>query len=81
MIYQDAFVSRISLDAGEKAEYVCRNRANGSYIIVASGSCAIADQVLDPRDAMGVMQASSIPFQAISHTEILVFEVPMIDEE
>ena len=81
MIYQDAFVSRISLDAGEKAEYICRNKVNGSYIIVVSGSCVIADETLDPRDAIGVMQASSIPFQAISHTQILVFEVPMIDEE
>lgn len=81
MIHQDAFVSRISLDSGEKAEYLCRNKVNGSYIVVIEGSCIVADETLDARDAIGVMQASAIPFQAISDTEILVFEVPMIDEE
>lgn len=76
-INQDAFVSRVSLDAGREVEYALKLPENGVYIFVTKGSVCVDDQDLADRDALGIWDTKKVAIKAIIPSEFLIFEVPM----
>lgn len=76
-INQDAYVSRAVLDKGKEVEYTLKHPGNGIYIFVVKGSVRVADTDLADRDAIGIVDAKGITILATSHSELLIFEVPM----
>ncbi len=77
-IYQDAWFHISKLDKGVTLTYVLKQRGNGVYAFVLSGSLVVDGQVLDQRDGLGIVQTDSFMIEATSNeAEILLIEVPM----
>jgi quercetin 2,3-dioxygenase len=78
-INQDAFFNLANFDKNHKATYFVNMPAqNGLYIFVISGQLAIAGQTLDARDGMGVWDIKELEIEALSTTEFLIMELPII---
>lgn len=77
-INQDAYVSRVVLDVGKGVEYSLKRPRSGIYVFVVSGSVRVGDNDLTSRDAIGIVDAEEISVSATTSSEILIFEVPMI---
>ncbi len=78
LIHQDAFISRASFDAGKTHTYAFNIKTNGVYIFVIKGSIVVNEYTLDERDALGVYEVSEIQIVAKTHTQYLIFEVPLM---
>lgn len=76
-IHQDAYISRLTLDAGHPLEYTLKGSGHGTYFFVVEGSAAIAGEWLGPRDAIGVENADRVALSAGGKTVALAIEVPM----
>jgi redox-sensitive bicupin YhaK (pirin superfamily) len=77
MIYQDAFVSRGSVWTGKTLTYRPYISTNGVYIMLVSGGVVVEEQVLWPKDALGVWGEESIMLSAQEDSDVLFIEVPM----
>lgn len=76
-INQDAYVSRIVLDAEREVKYTLKHPENGIYIFVVNGSARVAGHDLSDCDALGIIDAKEILISATTPAELLIFEVPM----
>lgn len=77
MIQQDAWISFLTLQAGESAEYILRTPGNGVYFLVVEGKGDIGGQVCSRRDAVGIEEADKVAVRATETSYILAIEVPM----
>lgn len=77
LINQDAYISRVTLDAGRNVEYALKRPLNGIYVFMVSGSAVVAGNSLTDRDAVGITDAKEILISATTPSELLVFDVPM----
>ncbi|MES2810073.1 MAG: pirin family protein [Bacteroidota bacterium] len=77
-INQDATFSIGEFEAGKSISYDIKRAGNGAYIFVLDGSIKINDQVLNKKDALGVVDTSSITIDIQANTRVLVLEVPML---
>lgn len=77
LINQDAYISRVSLDAGKEVEYALKRPLNGIYVFVVKGSISVAGHDLSDRDAIGLVDTKEILISAVVPSEVLIFEVPM----
>jgi hypothetical protein len=80
MIHQDAYIHRIAVAEGETVAYALKRPENGAYVFVISGELTVAGQALGPRDALGIADEATIALQATSAADVLVIEVPMLEE-
>jgi redox-sensitive bicupin YhaK (pirin superfamily) len=76
-INQDAFLSRVDLDANYSIKYDNYLPGNGVYIFVIKGSIEINRITLHKRDALGISETDSFEITATSDAQILAIEVPM----
>jgi redox-sensitive bicupin YhaK (pirin superfamily) len=77
-IHQDAYISRIALDAGELHTYTLKNPNHGVYFFVMQGKVSIAGTLLANRDGIGVQDASDVALSTDDErTMVLAIEVPM----
>jgi redox-sensitive bicupin YhaK (pirin superfamily) len=76
-INQDAFLSRVDLDAEYSIRYDNYLPGNGVYIFVIEGSIEINRITLHKRDALGISETDSFEITATSNAQILAIEVPM----
>lgn len=76
-INQDAYFSLSDISAGTNLEYHIKHKNNGAYIFLIEGNIEIGSQVLNRRDALGVMDIESIMISAKSNAQVLIIEVPM----
>ena len=76
-INQDAYFSLGHFDAGQKTEYSICKKGNGIYLFVVEGEIEINGDILGRRDAAGITETETIPFQAKTASEILIMEIPM----
>ncbi len=78
-IHQNAFFSRISLEAGKKIDYPVQAAGNGVYVFLIEGMVHIANQTLQPRDALGIQGVDSFSIEATSagQADVLLLDVPM----
>lgn len=77
MIHQNAFISRGSFDLGTIISYAMHGEHNGVYVFLISWSIAIGDELLMPRDAMGIRETSAVEIEMREQSDVLVIEVPM----
>lgn len=77
LINQDAYISRLVLDEGNRVEYTQKHPIKGIYIFVVKGSIKVGGYELVERDALGIVDAEEISISAISPAEVLIFDVPM----
>ena len=76
-INQNAYISRVRIDSGACVEYVPRDPNHGVYAFLVAGSIRIDGDVLEARDALGVVGTSKIRMEGKAESEVLLFEVPM----
>lgn len=79
-INQDAYFSLTGLDQGHKLVYSKYKQENGVYFFVIKGNPRVADQELRERDGLGVTHLDQIEISALEDSEILIMEVPMLNE-
>lgn len=77
-IYQNAWFHIGSFDAGHEASYQLKDKSNGVYAFILSGSAEINGTVLDERDGMGIWNTESLNIKTNTDARILLMEVPML---
>jgi redox-sensitive bicupin YhaK (pirin superfamily) len=77
-INQDATFSMGTFDADKTISYDIKNDGNGVYIFALDGAVKINGQVLNKKDALGVVDTSSITIDTQASTRLLIIEVPML---
>lgn len=76
-INQDAYIAYRALSSHDVATYSLHKKENGVYLFVVEGEVKVGEQVLGPRDALGVVDVDSVEIQALQSAKILVLEVSM----
>ena len=77
-IHQNAWFHLAKFDQYFTSEYTMKDPLNGLYIFNLSGQVQINDQILHPRDSYGIWETNNIRIKAITESEFLIMEVPMI---
>ena len=79
-IHQDAWFHLARFDKGVAKTYRLKKEGNGVYIFVIEGKARIGGQTLEWRDGYGLYDATELTLEATEDAEILIMEVPMIEE-
>jgi len=77
-IHQDAWLSLGRFDIDTDTEYTLHNPHNGVYFFVIDGEIAVADTVLEKRDALGIWDTEKASLKAKKGAFVLAIEVPMM---
>jgi quercetin 2,3-dioxygenase len=77
-IHQNAWFHLAEIDANKKLAYQVKDKKNGVYIFVLNGKLKIENNDLEDRDGMGIWDVSTVNFEAVNNTKVLLMEVPMI---
>ena len=75
-IHQDAWFHLGDFEEPTATEYEIEKEGNGVYVFVIEGGFKVGDQELNKRDALGVWDATKIPFISKSNSKVLLVEVP-----
>jgi redox-sensitive bicupin YhaK (pirin superfamily) len=76
-INQDAWLSRVDLEAGQTITTRTHDPVNGLYLFVIDGQVSANDQFLSDRDAVGFDGIREIRIKAETSSRLLAIEVPM----
>jgi len=76
-IYQDAWFNIGKFEQGTSSDYPLKNKGNGLYVFILSGSAQVAGQTLQERDGFGVWNTDSVHIDITTDAQILLMEVPM----
>ncbi|WP_040278477.1 pirin family protein [Psychroserpens damuponensis] len=76
-IHQDAKISRLYLDESNMFDYTLKTENHGVYVMVISGAVTMDNQILGPRDALGVYATHKFSCLANENSELLFIEVPV----
>ncbi|MDP1764534.1 MAG: pirin family protein [Sediminibacterium sp.] len=76
-INQDAWFSLARLSKEVSLDYNLHKEGNGVYAFVLYGNVTIHEQVLEPRDGIGISETNLITIAAGTEAEIVLVEVPM----
>lgn len=79
-INQDAFFSLGKMNTSEKFSYNLKQSGNGVYIFVLKGDLSINGTAQKERDGVGITGADEISLQSNSEVEVLIMEVPMLEQ-
>jgi redox-sensitive bicupin YhaK (pirin superfamily) len=74
-IQQQAYISMIDIDADFETVYELQN---GAYFFLIEGAISIADEKLEKRDAIGILETNKVAIKANIKSKLLVIDVPMI---
>jgi redox-sensitive bicupin YhaK (pirin superfamily) len=77
-INQDARFSLVDLDAGKSIGYQMKWKNSGLYLFVIDGTVKAAEQPLSKRDALGVSETDQVKIEAVSDSQLLAIEIPML---
>jgi redox-sensitive bicupin YhaK (pirin superfamily) len=78
-IKQNAWFSRIDLTKGSESSYTFHDGQNGVYLFLINGSVGFnGDQLLNTRDGAGIWEADKVRINALTDSEVLAIEVPML---
>ena len=78
-LHQDAWFHLTNLDAGKDLSYKVKKEGNGVYAFVLEGEIKIGETTLNRRDGLGISETEAFTVQAVSDSEILLMEVPMME--
>ena len=73
-INQQAYILMIDLDKDFEIEYQLKNNA---YFFLIDGAVSIADENLEKRDAIGILETTKVSIKASKQSKLLVIDVPM----
>ena len=73
-INQQAYILMIDLDKDFEIEYQLKNSA---YFFLIDGAVSIADEDLEKRDAIGILETTKVSIKASKQSKLLVIDVPM----
>lgn len=76
-IYQEAFISRITVVPGEKYSHPLYNAENGVHLFVIEGEGKVLGHDLQRRDALEVQGEPQIEVEVETFMDILCIEVPL----
>lgn len=74
---QNAWFSRITLEAVQHTVYQLHAPGNGAYIMMIEGTADVDGTKLETRDGLGVWETSSVNIKTESESDILLIEIPM----
>ena len=78
-LHQDAWFHLSKLDAGKDLSYEVKKKGNGVYVFVLEGEVKIGETTINRRDGLGISETDAFTVEAVSDSEILVMEVPMME--
>lgn len=73
-IHQQGYISMIDLDQNIETEYHLKN---GAYFFLIDGEVNVADETLEKRDAVGIIETEKVTVKANKNSKLLVVDVPM----
>ncbi len=76
-LHQDAYMHWTDLSKGKSLNYTRKSSENGLYFFVVSGTCTIAGQTMNTRDALALEEIDSVDISASENSFVLCIEVPM----
>lgn len=76
-IHQHAWLSLLRLDAGHTARYSAHREGNGTFTFIIEGTAEVEGTSLNMRDAIGIVNPSSIEITATQSVFALIIDVPM----
>ncbi len=76
-IHQDAMLSRIDLAKDSSFKYHLKSEHHGVYVMLIEGGVIIADENLQRRDAVGILETDSFTIKATKSSEVLFIEIPV----
>ncbi len=79
-IHQDAWFHIAQIEPGKELNYTLKKAGNGIYSFVLNGTIRIDDIELSEKDALGVWDTEELNYSAITSSQVLLMEVPMILE-
>jgi quercetin 2,3-dioxygenase len=77
-INQDARFSLVDLDAGRSISYDMKWKNSGLYLFVIDGTVKTEGQSLANRDALGISETENVNIEAVSDSQLLAIEVPLV---
>jgi quercetin 2,3-dioxygenase len=77
-IHQDAWVSRTFLTKDKTLDYDLKPTSFGTYLMVVDGSVEVDGVVLNPRDAIGLIDTNQFKVKALENSYIINIEVPNV---
>lgn len=77
-IHQDAVISRVNLNNDADFKYQIKSKNHGVYVMTIHGKVEINNEVLSSRDAIGVSDNEEFNIKALSDSDLLFIEVPML---
>ncbi len=80
-INQDAFFSLGKMKASDKFSYNLKQSGNGVYVFVLKGDLSINGKAQKTRDGVGITGSEKISLLANSEVEVLIMEVPMLEQK
>jgi quercetin 2,3-dioxygenase len=75
-INQEAKISRVFLDNGNTIDYQPSEQSYGSFVFIIDGEVEIENEILNQRDAIGIVGTGSFNIKANSNACVLNIEVP-----
>ena len=76
-IHQNAWFHMGELNANETYNYKLKDSSNGVYAFLIDGETEIENQILNPRDGMGIWDSSEIEIKSHAKSTLLLMEVSM----
>lgn len=76
-IHQNAYISRGRFVPGVPGRYGLRKPGNGIYVFLLEGKIKIDNQILEPKDALGITGADEIQIESQQESEFIIIEIPM----
>ncbi len=76
-IHQDAKISRIDLNENTSFEYKLKSKNHGVYVMIINGKAQIDNNILESRDALGIVESESFKMKTEEDSSLLFIEVPM----
>ena len=76
-IRQDAHLSFITLDGTGEQAYEVKQEGNAVYVFVIDGTLTTAGETLNPRDSLGIIEATELGFASAGRATALIIEVPV----
>lgn len=77
-IHQDARISRVDLSGNNKFIYNLKSIDHCVYVMLISGEMSINNEILKPRDALGIEETTNVSLLSNKNSEVLFIEIPKI---
>jgi len=76
-IHQNAWLHIGNFDSDILTNYELKDKQNGVYVFVIEGNISIGDDILNKRDALGIMNTENFEIKINEKSKVLLIEVPM----